>query len=308
MSLVLRLEHLTKDFPTGLFGRRRHRALDDVSFELARGEVFGLLGPNGAGKTTTLKLITGLIRPTAGRVLVFDRAPGDRAARVSVGFLPEHPVFYDHLTAEELLTYFAGLCGVSGAERRKRTAAVLDEVGLGEARRQPMRQYSKGMLQRVGLAQALINEPALVILDEPMSGLDPIGRREVRELILRLRDASRTVLFSSHILSDAEMLCSRVAILARGKLVGSGVIGDLTAGRAAGWEVIAADLSPAAVTSLQAQASRATRIAHGRYSFELRAGQRPEPFVASLAAAGGTLVSASPTRATLEDVFVERVS
>ncbi|MEO6224043.1 MAG: ABC transporter ATP-binding protein [Vicinamibacterales bacterium] len=308
MSVVLRLERLTKDFPTGLFGRRQHRALDDVSFELSRGEVFGLLGPNGAGKTTTLKLITGLIRPTMGQVLVFDRAPGDRTARVSMGFLPEHPVFYDHLTAEELLTYFAGLCGVSGSERKRRAAAVLDEVGLAEARRQPMRQYSKGMLQRVGLAQALINEPALVILDEPMSGLDPIGRREVRELILRLRDASRTVLFSSHILSDAEMLCSRVAILARGRVVGSGAIGDLTAGRAGGWEVIASDLSPAAVTSLQAQTARATRIAHGRYSFELGAGERPEPFVASIAAAGGALVSASPTRATLEDVFVERVT
>jgi ABC-2 type transport system ATP-binding protein len=171
-----------------------------------------------------------------------------------------------------------------------------------------MRQYSKGMLQRVGLAQALINEPSLVILDEPMSGLDPIGRREVRELILRLRDASRTVLFSSHILSDAEMLCSRVAILARGRLVASGAIGDLTAGRAAGWEVVAADLSPAAVTALQAHTLRATRIAHGRYSFELRQGERPEPFVAAVAAAGGALVSASPTRATLEDVFVERVT
>jgi ABC-2 type transport system ATP-binding protein len=308
VSLVLRLERLTKDFPTGLFGRRQHRALDDVSFELSRGEVFGLLGPNGAGKTTTLKLITGLIRPTAGRVFLFDRAPGDRAARVPMGFLPEHPVFYDHLTAEELLTYFAGLCGVSGPDRKKRAAAVLDEVGFGDARRRPMRQYSKGMLQRVGLAQALINEPALVILDEPMSGLDPIGRREVRELILRLRDGSRTVLFSSHILSDAEMLCSRVAILARGKVVGSGAIGDLTAGRAGGWEVIAADLSPAAVTSLQAHTAKATRIAHGRYSFELRMGERPEPFIAAMASAGGTLVSAAPTRATLEDVFVERVS
>jgi ABC-2 type transport system ATP-binding protein len=308
VSVVLRLEHLTKDFPTGFFGRRRHRALDDVSFELAKGEVFGLLGPNGAGKTTTLKLINGLIRPTSGRVLLFDRPPDDRAARVDVGFLPEHPVFYDHLTAEELLTYFAGLCGVSGADRARRAAAVLDEVGLGDARRQPMRQYSKGMLQRVGLAQALINEPSLVILDEPMSGLDPIGRREVRELILRLRDASRTVLFSSHILSDAEMLCSRVAILARGRLVGSGVIGDLTAGRSAGWEVIASDLSPAAVAALESHATRATRIAHGRYSFALRDGERPEPFVASIAAAGGVLVSAAPTKATLEDVFVERVS
>jgi ABC-2 type transport system ATP-binding protein len=308
VSVVLRLEHLTKDFPTGFLGRRRHRALDDVSFELARGEVFGLLGPNGAGKTTTLKLINGLIRPTSGRVLLFDRAPDDRAARIDVGFLPEHPVFYDHLTAEELLTYFAGLCGVAGADRKGRVAEVLDEVGLGDARRQPMRQYSKGMLQRVGLAQALINHPSLVILDEPMSGLDPIGRREVRELILRLRDAGRTVLFSSHILSDAEMLCSRVAILARGRLVGSGVIGDLTAGRSAGWEVIASDLSPAALATLEAHAARATRIAHGRYSFELRPGERPEAFVASIAAAGGVLVSAAQTKATLEDVFVERVS
>jgi len=308
VSAVLRLEHLTKDFPTGLFGRVWQRALDDVSFELARGEVFGLLGPNGAGKTTTLKLITGLIRPSFGRVSVFGKLPGDRTARESLGFLPEHPVFYDHLTAEELLVYFAGLCGIAGAERGRRAASALDEVGLGAARRQPMRQYSKGMLQRVGLAQALINEPALVILDEPMSGLDPIGRREVRELILRLRDGSRTVLFSSHILSDAETLCSRVAILARGRLVASGAIGDLTAGRAGGWEVIAADLSPAAVAALQPHTVSATRIAHGRYSFQLRDGERPEPFIAAIAGAGGVLVSASPTRATLEDVFVERVS
>lgn len=308
MSVVLRLDRLTKDFSTGFLGAGRYRALDDVSLELAQGEVFGLLGPNGAGKTTTLKLVTGLLRPTSGRVQVFDRAPGDRVARAGLGFLPEQPVFYDHLTAEELLTYFAGLCGIAGAERRRRTAAVLDEVGIGAARGQPMRQYSKGMLQRVGLAQALINEPALLILDEPMSGLDPIGRREVRELILRLRDAGRTVLFSSHILSDAETLCSRVAILARGRLVASGSLGDLTAGRARGWEVIAADLSPAAVTSLQAHTTRVTPIAHGRYSFELREGEKPEPFVAEVVSAGGSLVSVTSTRATLEDVFVERVT
>lgn len=308
MSVVLRLDRLTKDFSTGFLATGRCRALDEVSLELARGEVFGLLGPNGAGKTTTLKLVTGLLRPTSGRVHVFDRAPGDRAARAFVGFLPEQPVFYDHLTAQELLTYFAGLCGIAGTERRRRIAAVLDEVGIGPAREQPMREYSKGMLQRVGLAQALINEPALLILDEPMSGLDPIGRREVRELILRLRDAGRTVLFSSHILSDAEALCSRIAILARGRLVASGSLGDLTAGRARGWEVIAADLSPAAVTSLQSRTTRVTPIAHGRYSFELREGEKPEPFVAEIVTAGGSLVSVSSTRATLEDVFVERVT
>ncbi len=308
MSVVLRLDRLTKDFPVGLFGWNTQRALDEVSFELSRGEVFGLLGPNGAGKTTTLKLIIGLLRPTSGHVTVFGGLPGDRAARAALGFLPEHPVFYDHLTAEELLAYFAGLCGISGADRTRRVAQVLDDVGLGDGRRRPMRQYSKGMLQRVGLAQALINEPALVILDEPMSGLDPIGRREVRELILKLRDASRTVLFSSHILSDAETLCSRVAILARGRLMASGAVGDLTAGKVGGWEVIGANLSPAAVAALQARTTRATRIAHGRYTFELREGERPEPFIAAMTGLGGALVSASPTRATLEDVFVEQVS
>jgi len=308
VSSVLQIDRLTKDFPAGTLRRRWHRALDAVSFDLSRGEVFGLLGPNGAGKTTTLKLIVGLLRPTSGRVVVFERAPGDRDARAAVGFLPEHPTFYDHLSAEELLVYFAGLCGVPAGERPRRAAAVLDEVGLGADRRRPMRQYSKGMLQRVGLAQALVNEPALVILDEPMSGLDPIGRREVRELILRLRDAGRTVLFSSHILTDAEALCSRVVILAHGRCVASGAIGDLTAGRASGWEVVASDLSPAGVAALQPLTRRATRIAHGRYSFELREPERPEPFIAAVVTHGGTLVSAAPLRATLEDVFVERVS
>ena len=308
MSLVLQIERLTKDFPTGRLGRGRHRALDDVTLALSSGEVFGLLGPNGAGKTTTLKLIVGLLRPTAGHVTVLGHAAGARPAREAIGFLPEHPVFYDHLTAEELLAYFAGLCGMTGPERTRRVSAALDDVRLDEARRRPLRQYSRGMLQRVGLAQALVHDPALIILDEPMSGLDPIGRRDVRELILRLRDAGRTVLFSSHILSDAEALCSRVAILSRGRVVARGAIGDLTSKHAGGWEVVAADLSPAAATSLQQTATRVTRIAHGRYSFELPAGERPEPFIAAVASAGGTLVSAVPVRATLEDVFVERVS
>ncbi len=308
MSLVLRLDGLTKDFPTGFLGRQRHRALDDVSCELSRGEVFGLLGPNGAGKTTTLKLVMGLLRPTAGRVTLFDRRPDDPRARASVGFLPEHPTFYDHLSAEELLTYFAGLCGLHGTARVAQVARVLDTVSLGDARQRPLRQFSKGMLQRVGLAQALVNDPALVILDEPMSGLDPIGRRDVRELILRLRDEGRTVLFSSHILSDAETLCSRVAILARGRLVATGTTSDLTADHTRGWEITATGLSPAAVAALQAKVARVTRIAHGRYTLELDATQRPEPLVADLVAAGGALESVSPVRATLEDVFLERVS
>jgi len=306
--VVLRLEELTKEFATGFLGRGRHRALDGLSLELARGEVFGLLGPNGAGKSTALKLVTGLLWPTSGRVTMFERAPQDPRARASVGFLPEHPTFYDHLTGEELLSYFAGLCGLRGETRRARVDATLTRVGLGAERRRAVRQYSKGMVQRLGLAQAIINTPALLILDEPMSGLDPLGRRDVRELILELRDQGCTVLFSSHILSDAEMLCSRVAMLRRGRLVAEGSTSELTSGHTRGWEVTATQLTPAAVSSLQSHAIRATRITHGRYTFALGPDQRPERMVGEITAQGGTLESVTPLRATLEDVFVERVS
>jgi len=306
--VVLALEELTKEFPVGFLRRGRHRALDGLSFELAPGEVFGLLGPNGAGKTTTLKLITGLLRPTSGRISLFGQAPQDPRARTAIGFLPEHPTFYDHLTGEELLTYFAGLCGLPGRDVRRRVTQMLDTVGLDGARRRPVRTYSKGMLQRLGLAQAIINEPALVILDEPMSGLDPIGRRDVRALILELRDAGRTILFSSHILSDAELLCSRVAILSRGRLVAAGTTSDLTSAHTRGWEITATDLTPAAVAALQTHAVRTIRITHGRYTFELGTDVRPEMVVAGIAAHGGRLDTVTPLRATLEDVFVERVS
>lgn len=306
--MVLRLEELTKEFATGFLGRGRHRALDGLSCELARGEVFGLLGPNGAGKSTTLKLITGLLHPTSGRITMFDRDPRDPRAREQVGFLPEHPTFYDHLTGEELLAYFAGLCGLSGGELRRRVDETLTRVGLGAERTRAVRQYSKGMVQRLGLAQAIVNRPTLIILDEPMSGLDPLGRRDVRELIIELRDRGCTVFFSSHILSDAEMLCSRVAILNRGRLVAAGSTSELTSDHTRGWEVTATQLTPAVVSALQPHTVRATRITHGRYTFELSATQRPEDVVAQIAAAGGTLESVTPLKATLEDVFMERVS
>jgi ABC-2 type transport system ATP-binding protein len=245
--------------------------------------------------------------PTSGSARVLGLPPGDVRAHRKLGFLPEHPTFYDYLTAEELLTYFAGLFGYSPADCRTRASSLLDRVGLAADRQRPLRQYSKGMIQRVGLAQSLVNDPELVIFDEPMSGLDPVGRRDVRELILQLRDEGRTVLFSSHILSDAELLCSRVAILAKGRLVAGGSLAELTAGTARGWDVVAAGVSEALAALARARGVGVTAISDGRYSFALPVESRPEPFVAEIAAAGGAVVSVAPVRTTLEDIFMERV-
>ena len=229
MTDVVRSERLTKDFLTGFWRPRPKRALDDLSFAVPQGEVFGLLGPNGAGKTTTLKLLMDLLRPSSGRAEIFGKNVSEPEARRRVGFVPEQPYFYDHLSADELVRYFAGLSGLTGADRKTKATAALDRTGIpAEDRRRPLRQFSKGMMQRVGLAQAIVHEPELIVLDEPMSGLDPIGRRDVREMILALRDEGRTILFSSHILSDAEQLCSRVGILARGRLATIGPLAELT--------------------------------------------------------------------------------
>lgn len=230
MSDVVRTDRLTKDFLTGFWRPRPKRALDELSFAVPQGEVFGLLGPNGAGKTTTLKLLMDLLRPTSGHAEIFGTNVRDPKSRTRVGFVPEQPYFYDHLSANELVQYFAGLSGIKGADRKRKADAALDRTGIaGDDRRRPLRQFSKGMMQRVGLAQAIVHEPELIVLDEPMSGLDPIGRRDVREMILALRDEGRTILFSSHILSDAEQLCSRVGIMSRGRLARIGPISELTA-------------------------------------------------------------------------------
>lgn len=305
MSTVVRSERLTKDFSSGFWRPRPQRALDSLSLDIPVGVVFGLLGPNGAGKSTTLKLLLNLLRPTSGTAELFGRPAGDVDAQRRLGFLPENPTFYDHLTAEELVSYFAGLFGLSGEERRRRVSNVLDRVALGAERRRPLRQYSKGMLQRVGLAQALVNDPELVILDEPMSGLDPVGRRDVRETILELRDQGRTVVFSSHILSDAEMLCSRVGILAKGRLVASGALGELTGSEGRGAEIVVTGLADTAVERIRPSVRRVNRIDDGRYSIEVDANVRPETIVAELAALGATLVSVTPLRASLEAVFMK---
>ena len=299
---------LTKDYAVGFWRKRPYRALDHLTLDVAEGEVFGFLGPNGAGKTTTLKLLMQLVFPTSGRAEILGRPLGDLGARQRIGFLPENPYFYDYLTAEELLTYFAALFGYRGAERRARASRMLDEVGLGAERRMPLRKFSKGMLQRVGIAQALVNDPELVILDEPMSGLDPLGRRDVRALILRLRDSGCTVFFSSHVLSDAEALCNRVAILARGRLITAGRLTDMLALRAGGWELVVAGASDALIASVGSRVRRAVRISEGRYTLDLPLEPAPEHLLADLTRAGAHLVSLNPVRQTLEDFFVEQVT
>jgi ABC-2 type transport system ATP-binding protein len=308
MTPALSTFELTKDYAVGFWRKRPYRALDRLTLEVAAGEVFGFLGPNGAGKTTTLKLLMQLVYPTSGRAEIFGRPLGDLSVKHRIGFLPENPYFYDHLTAEELLSYFAGLFGYRGADRRARASRLLDEVGIGGERRLQLRKFSKGMLQRVGIAQALINEPELVVFDEPMSGLDPLGRREVRSLILRLRDRGCTVFFSSHVLSDAEALCKRVAILAKGRLVATGRLTDMLAFRARGWELVVAGLSPEALARLGPRLRGAVEISHGRYTLELPLDPPPEQLMGELTAAGAHLVSLNPIRETLEDFFVQHVT
>jgi ABC-2 type transport system ATP-binding protein len=305
---ALATEELTKDFTIGFWRNRTYRALDRLTLAVERGEVFGFLGPNGAGKTTTLKLLMQLVFPTAGRAELLGRPLGDLAVKRRLGYLPENPYFYDYLTAEELLAYFAALFGYPRAECRARAARLLDEVGIAGERKLQLRKFSKGMLQRIGIAQALINDPDLVIFDEPMSGLDPLGRRDVRSLILRLRDRGCTVFFSSHVLSDAEALCDRVAILAKGRLVATGRLADMQAFRASGWELVVAGLGDGAVAAFGPRLRRSVRIGEDRYLLDLPLDPPPDRLLGELTASGARLVSLNPIRQTLEDFFVAQVT
>jgi len=306
--LAIETRGLTKDYATGFWRKRPHRVLDGLDLEVERGEVFGFLGPNGAGKTTTLKLLMQLVYPTAGRAEMLGRPVGDVGVKRRIGYLPESPYFYDYLTAEELLVYFARLFGFTVGDGRARASRLLDEIGIGAERRWPLRKFSKGMLQRVGIAQALINDPELVIFDEPMSGLDPLGRRDVRALILRLRDKGCTVFFSSHVLSDAEALCSRVAILARGRLVACGHLADMVAFHSRGWELVVSDVPDAVVPRLAGRVVGTVKLGPGRYAMELPLEPSPEPLLAELSATGAHLVSLNPIHDTLEDFFVRQVA
>jgi len=300
-------KELTKDYFVGFWRPTPYRALDSLTLSIEEGEVFGFLGPNGAGKSTTLKLLMGLIFPTSGSARILGHSIHDLAVRRRIGFLPENPTFYDYLTAEELLMYFAGLSGLRGAERTRRVSEVLDDVGIGRERRLKLRSYSKGMIQRIGVAQALVGSPDVVFFDEPMSGLDPLGRRDLRQLMLRLRDRGCTVFFSSHILSDAEALCSRVAIMAQGRLVAEGQLADIMAFELKGWELIVSGLTESAVAKLKGRVNAITPLTHNRYTLELPPTEPPEKLIHDLSVHGVQVVSLNPVRTTLEDYFVSTV-
>lgn len=305
--LAIETEGLTKDYLTGFWRPRPYRALDGLTLQVAPGEVYGFLGPNGAGKSTAIKLLMQLIFPTSGQARILGKPVGDLEVKRRLGFLPENPSFYDYLTAEELLAYFARLFDIPAAERAARVSAVLDEVGLGRERRMRLRSYSKGMIQRVGIAQAILNRPDIVFFDEPMSGLDPLGRRDVRQLMLRLRDRGCTVFFSSHILSDAETLCSQVGIVAQGKLVAGGRLSELLAFETKGWEVVIDRVSEPALAALRATARHLVALDHGRYTVELPP-DPPEAILGALTAAGAQVLSLNPIRDTLESFFVQHVA
>ena len=304
---AIEIDRLTKDFSVGFWRPRPYRALDELSLSIEKGEVFGFLGPNGAGKTTTLKLLLQLIYPTSGRAEILGKPVGEVDVKRRIGYLPESPYFYDYLTAEELLSYFASLMGYERTERRRRVSALLDEVGIAGERRMQLRKFSKGMLQRVGIAQAILNDPDVVFLDEPMSGLDPLGRRDVRNLILKLRERGCTVFFSSHVLADAEALCSRVAVLVGGSLVSAGAMADVRAFGARGWELVVGNVSAETLERYRSRIQRVTPITERRYALELPLLPDPDLLLRDLIGQGAHLVSLNPMRETLEDYFIELV-
>jgi ABC-2 type transport system ATP-binding protein len=300
VDAVIELDGLVKVF-RGHLGIGRFTAVDGLSLNVRRGEIFGLLGPNGAGKTTTLKTMLGLLRPDRGTVRLLGLPPSDPAARARIGFLPENPYFYDHLTGEELLDFYGRLQGIAGAERKRRVDATIARVGLAGRAGGALRKFSKGMVQRLGLAQAILHDPDLVILDEPMSGLDPVGRREVRDLILGLREAGKTVFFSSHILQDAEMICDRVAIVVDGRLRHLGSVHDLVSAKPRWFEVAVDGAVPGAWASEIVSNQGAHTLVRVP---DVDALTR---LVADVAGAGGQVVSVWPRRDTLEDLFLREV-
>jgi ABC-2 type transport system ATP-binding protein len=300
---AIETQNLTKEYPYGFLHLKRKTSLENLTMQVEDGEVFGFLGPNGAGKSTTIKLLMGIIFPTAGSAQILGKPVSDVSMHRDIGYLPEQPYFYDYLTAAEVLDYFARFHGFSAAERKERVQKMLRKVGLETAGKIQLRKFSKGMLQRVGLAQAIVHDPKLLILDEPMSGLDPVGRREVRDIILELKNAGKTILFSTHILSDAETLCDRVGVIAGGQLRGVGAPGSIVGVKSLGMEIIFELTGSGA----QFEKVRAKATKSGA-NYRMSAGDADlYAALEELRGAGAKIISVTQIKPTLEDFFMELV-
>jgi ABC-2 type transport system ATP-binding protein len=299
---VVETYELQKAYRTGFWLNQKVVSLKSCTLQVFEGETFGLLGPNGAGKTTLLKTLLGIVRPNGGRALLLGQPLGNRAIKQRVGYLPENPYFYDYLTGWEILQFTAGLFQIPRSVQRKRIPELLDLVGLAQsaARKKQLRQYSKGMLQRIGMAQALINDPELVFLDEPMSGLDPMGRYQIREIILSLKAQGKTIFFNSHILSDVELICDRVAILAQGELICVGSLDELL-GTTEGYRVRIKGGNPEVLKN---------RLANMEFRDGYWQGQilgSPQDLIASVDLMGAQLVSLQQSRPSLEEFFLQQL-
>jgi ABC-2 type transport system ATP-binding protein len=304
MEIVIRAERLSKTFRVGFWGRRV-RAVEDLSLNVTRGEIFGLLGPNGAGKTTTLKMLLGFVRPTRGHASVAGHPAGSLAARKAIGYLPENPALYEFLTGDEYLRFAGQLAGLSRKDAKAQTQKLLELVGLAGRADRAIRKFSKGMVQRLGLAQALIGDPQIVVLDEPMSGLDPVGRKDVRDVIFDLRRQGRTVLFSTHILSDVEAICDTVGIMVAGKLTDCGALSNLLAPGVRAVEIVARDVPENLSQRLLSNGAQGMRR-DGALVLTFSSEAPAQEAMRAIVGAGGVLVSVLPHRQTLESLFVQR--
>jgi len=304
---AINIENLVKIFHVGFWKKRSVRALDDLTLQVETGEIFGFLGPNGAGKTTTLKILMDLLRPTSGSTRILGEPSGSPAMRRRIGYLPENPYFYDYLTAEELLTYVGRLFGMAQPELGRKIESLLESVGLANSRKLQLRKFSKGMIQRIGIAQALLNDPEVVFFDEPMSGLDPLGRREVREVIRSLKCRGVTVFFSSHILPDVEAVCDRVAIMNRGKLMAAGALEDILKVRIQGHEVILSRKDGLAEAALKPLGDEMTCLGD-RVRLRAATGKQVQSILSAALAHGAELISVTPIRPSLEDYFFKEMT
>jgi ABC-2 type transport system ATP-binding protein len=303
MAAAIRIENLQKIFRLGFIPKTRE-ILKGISFSVKEGEIFGYLGPNGAGKTTTIKCLLGLIFPDAGTIEIFGQPHLSARARQTLGFLPENPYFYDYLTATEFLAFYADLFGLGRSEKDAIIVRLLKLVGLERAASLQLRKFSRGMLQRIGLAQALVNDPKLVILDEPLGGLDPLGRKEIRDIIVRFKQEGKTVFFTSHILQDIEMICDHVAIIVGGRVVKQGALHDLVSEKVLFTEIMVSGVPPEALRGLGESVS----VQGERVFLKILEEKRVDDILALVREKKGKVISLSPRTETLEDIFVETVT